>query len=363
MTQETLGYVELEWTCKHCGGKNPGTEKKCRQCGAPMYQQTEFELPDQAELITDEEEIRKASTSRPDIHCPYCETRNPASATQCKQCGGDLTKGEARKRGGVLGAAPAAAAAQSPPAAKPKKKPKRKPRRATKRSKTHARPATSAVKPAKKGLSLPAIITLGIMAVILACVVGFFFLATVKTKDVQGIVQDVVWTRSILVEGLQTVSDEGWRDEIPSGARIGFCQEKFRYTQSEPASGPDVRSEKVCGTPYVLDQGEGRGKVVRDCEYKIYADWCHYTRDEWQVLYTETASEHDLKPYWPQVRLQASQREGKRTEKYEVVFGTEEKSYRYYARDAAAFAQFTEGSKWKLTINALGGVKSVEPAR
>jgi len=47
MSQETVGYVQLEWTCKRCGSKNPGTQKTCANCGNPMSEQDQFELPSQ----------------------------------------------------------------------------------------------------------------------------------------------------------------------------------------------------------------------------------------------------------------------------------------------------------------------------
>ncbi len=105
MTQETLGYVRLEWTCQRCGGKNPGPEKLCIHCGASLDEQDQFELPEAQEFITDAEELKKAAAG-PDIHCPYCETRNPAGSTVCKQCGGSLAEGQVRARGHVVGACP-----------------------------------------------------------------------------------------------------------------------------------------------------------------------------------------------------------------------------------------------------------------
>src|SRR5690606_22276144 len=35
-------------------------------------------------------------------HCPYCDARNPAGSTVCRQCGGDLPGGTAREVGQVV---------------------------------------------------------------------------------------------------------------------------------------------------------------------------------------------------------------------------------------------------------------------
>ena len=332
MTQETLGYVRLEWTCRRCGGKNPGPEKLCVHCGASIDEQEQFELPETQEFITDEEELKKAAAG-PDIHCPYCETRNPAGSTVCKQCGGSLAEGVVRASGHIVGA---------PPTTRPPAEPRAAPR---------------PVAPKAKGL--PWYLFAGLAVLLLVCCVGAYLL-TRPSKDINSVVRDVSWERRISIEALQPVSHEDWRDEIPSDAELGNCRKKHHHTQSEPVTSPGAEVEKVCGTPYTIDKGSGYGEVVQDCEYKVYADWCEYTREEWQEVDDASASGHDLNPYWPQVNLASGQREGERSEKYDVNFDTEGKSYTYHPR-ADEFSSFDIGSKWVLCVNALGGITSVEP--
>ena len=107
MPQETVGYVELEWTCVHCGTKNEGTKQTCGGCGAPMSDSQKFELPAQQTLITDKDVIAKAETG-PDIICPYCGTRNVAGSPKCSHCSGDLTGATAREKRQSLGLGPQA---------------------------------------------------------------------------------------------------------------------------------------------------------------------------------------------------------------------------------------------------------------
>ena len=76
MTKKSLGYVELEWTCPNCETRNPGPHKFCNGCGAPQPEDVEFEQPIEEKLITDAEQIARAQAG-PDLHCPYCEARNP----------------------------------------------------------------------------------------------------------------------------------------------------------------------------------------------------------------------------------------------------------------------------------------------
>ena len=335
MTRETLGYVRLEWTCRRCGGKNPGPEKLCIHCGASIDEQEQFELPETQELITDAEELKKAAAG-PDIHCPYCETRNPAGSTVCSQCGGSLAEGEVRAAGHIVGA---------PPTTRPPAEPQAAPR---------------PVAPAKA--KRPWYIwAAGLAVLLLVCCLGIYIVnLAMTTEDINGVVRDVSWERRIGIEELRPVSHEDWRDEIPSEAQLGNCRKKIHHTQSEePSFG--VESEKVCGTPYTVDQGSGYGKVVQDCEYKVYADWCEYTRKEWQEVDARIASSHDLNPYWPQVNLASGQREGEHSERYNVNFDTEGKSYTYHPSSADEFSRYDIGSKWVLKVNALGGVTSVKP--
>ena len=109
MTQKTIGYVELEWTCERCGTRNPGTAEKCAACGAPMPEDAKFELPASQQLITDEEKLDRARAGA-DVHCPYCGARNPAGAEKCAQCSAPLDEAAARQSGQVLGAYHAGAA-------------------------------------------------------------------------------------------------------------------------------------------------------------------------------------------------------------------------------------------------------------
>lgn len=103
MARKTVGHIELVWRCPKCGSVNPGPQQICSGCGAAQPKDVQFEQPVGAELITDEGKKKEAAAG-PDIHCPYCGTRNPAGAEICKNCGGDLLGGEARQAGQVLGA-------------------------------------------------------------------------------------------------------------------------------------------------------------------------------------------------------------------------------------------------------------------
>ncbi len=362
MTQETLGYVELEWTCKRCGTKNPGSQKTCSGCGGAMSDQDQFELPAQQVLITDENALKEAELGA-DIHCPYCGTRNKAGSKTCAQCGGDLVEGAARQAGKVMGAFQAKPVPDAPcpycgtlnPATALKCA-----KCGGSLAKQPAAPSPPAL-PAKTGNRLkPGIIIVGVAALVLLCICGIVFgVLSMRTTDTAGAVQAVSWERTIQIMEQRPVTHEDWQDSLPSGAQRGTCTRKVRSTQDQPAPG----AEKVCGAPYTIDQGSGKGKVVQDCKYQVYDDWCKYTVNEWTEVDKAIAQGNDLSPQWPDARLRSGQREGKRDEKYQVTFSAGDKRLAYSPKDAAELGKFKVGSQWTLKVNTFGIVTDVQPAR
>jgi ribosomal protein L40E len=352
MAEETVGYVRLQWTCKQCGTINPGPQKACSGCGAPQPADQEFDLPAQQELVKDEAEIQRAQ-ARPDVHCPYCGARNPAGAKTCTQCNGPLDEASKRKAGQVLGAAQfgpvaditcAACGATNSGAA-------------TKCSKCGSalsvpKAVATAVNQVVKERASISLVAIG--AIALACLAlayGALMFVT-QTREQVGVVHDVAWDVGVSVEALGPVSHQDWRDQVPSRSILGSCSRAIRRTSPSAVSGAD----KVCGTPYVKNQGSGYGKTVQDCEYRVYDDWCDYTIDAWHVIRTEKASGTDLNPQWPDLRLAANEREGTRSQQYRIVFMSNDQAHTYATNDLDLFRSFQLGSSWKLQVNKLGAI-------
>jgi len=357
LSEETVGYVELEWTCKFCGARNRGAQKTCSSCGSAMSKEDQFELPAQQELITDAAKIAKAERG-PDVMCPYCGARNVAGATSCTQCGGDLTSAEARAKGRVLGALQTAPVPDVPcPFCSTPN-----PANANKckncggvLGKAPAAPPKATATPV--GIPKAVLLLGGVAAVLLLCLCVALFALSMQTADTSAVVQGVSWERSIEIMELRPVEHEDWRDQIPAGSPLGSCTRKVRRTQDQPAPG----AEKVCGTPYVKDTGTGMGKVVQDCQYRVYDDWCKYTRDEWTKKDKIVARGNDLNPQWPNLRLPSGQREGDRGETYQVIFDADGKRYTHSVNKAEEFSKFTIGSRWTLKVNTFGTVTSAQP--
>jgi rubrerythrin len=361
MVKKTLGYVELEWTCPQCGTRNRGTDKVCTSCGRAQPKRVAFQQAAESAFIEDKDEIARAKAG-PDVHCAFCGARNAAGAERCTQCGADLTSAEARASGQVLGAYSDKAAA---PVTCPRCGAENHPNALhctgcgaslTRAAQPKPRPPAPAKKRGKLGLV--AILGIGIGALVAIGICVVLALSLIPSKEVIGVVERVSWERSIEVVALTDVTKTAWRDEIPSGARVGSCTSRYRRTQDSPAP----RATEVCGTPYTVDTGTGRGEVVQDCEYRVYDDQCEYTVQEWRTVDTLVLAGQDANPRWPNVLLGANQREGERQETYKVILDADGKDYTHTTNDPDAFAQFPVGSRWRITTNALGGVRSLEPA-
>jgi ribosomal protein L40E len=289
-------------TCQYCGARNTVDAKNCSQCGADLSAATARKAGEVLGAFQ--------SAPQPDIQCPYCGELNPANALKCKKCSGSLAQ---KPIGAPKPAAQAASARRSP----------------------------------------IGLIAIGVIVVI---AIAFLFF---RTMDTTAAVQSLSWDRQIKIMAQRPVTHETWQDQIPSGAQAGSCTQKVRRTQDNPAP----NSDKVCGTPYTIDQGNGTAKVVQDCQYQVKDNWCQFTQLEWTVVDAVVAKGNDSNPKWPPLNLSAGQREGDRAEDYEVVFSSDGKQYKYSPKDAAEFSQFTIGSRWTLKVNTLGGVTGVTPAK
>jgi DNA-directed RNA polymerase subunit RPC12/RpoP len=356
MAQKTVGYVELEWKCKRCGTLNPGTSKTCESCGAPMDASAQFELPSEQKLVADQAKIKQAQQG-PDLHCPYCGARNLATVETCSQCGASLKEASQRQAGQVLGAYQEG---RSPDVACPSCNSSNPPDAAfcIQCGANLAKPVQAIAAPGMSAAARRRFVPIGTIILALICLAGLAILYLgSRTQAMNGRVQSIHWERRIEIQALGPVQNEDWKDQIPSDAAIGTCTQRYRLTQSEPAAG----AEEICGTPYTVDTGSGMGKVVQDCEYKIYDAWCSYTQQDWTTINEALAQGDDLSPHWPVLSLQTGQREGEQQESYIVQFDVSGKAYRYVTDDPQEFATFIPGSQWVLKINPLGGVQSTTP--
>jgi ribosomal protein L40E len=360
MAKKTLGYTELQWTCPNCTALNPGSEKSCLQCGAPQPEDVAFEQVKGAELIQDEA-VEARVDAGPDIHCPYCNARNPGDAKICSQCGGDIIGGEKRKEGQVLGAYKEESiniipcphcGAEIPETEKICPECGGSMFTATQEAVIAPTPRP-ADQPGKKRIPLLLIIILA-----LGCIgIGFLIFLSMRTEAVTGTVNRIGWERSIAIEGLIPVEYRDWRDNIPKDGEIMGCQQEVRSVEDQP----QPNSEEVCGTPYSIDTGSGYAEIVQDCQYYVYDDYCTFSVMEWTVVDTISNTGSDFYPEWPEPVINNNQRLGTQTEVYTIIFDTGNGEVSYSLDDYQVFLEFQPDTRWNLEINSFGNLVSVSP--
>ncbi len=336
MARKSLGFVPLVWECPSCETQNPGQIKSCTSCGAPQPPDIEFQLVDEDKFnfIKDEALLREIKAG-PDIHCPYCGTRNLATNKVCTKCGGDLSLGGKVRESGqrVQTVSEAQEAEKLPPKPTPVEQP-----------------------PAKRRRNVLIFGIVGALVLVLCFVLVYFLF--LKTDDVTAAVTGVQWKRTIDVEAYTSVTREAWWDEISSNDEILSCTQEKRYTSDTPVA----NATEVCGEVYYEDTGSGAAEAVQDCTYEVYDDYCKYSTMDWVVVDTAIASGEDTNPSWPLLNLPGDQREGLRQENYVITFSDGGETYQYTTTDSALFIQAEPGSRWTISVNQLGRVQSIQSA-
>jgi hypothetical protein len=350
--RRTLGYIQNEWICPNCETRNKGSDKTCANCGAPQPENVQFELPAEQKLVTDEESIRAAQAGA-DIHCPFCGTRNPATAKTCSQCGGDLIEGKARESGRLMQA--------PPPQLKTIKcdncgtdnpssntvcsncgSPLPKITPVSLAPEAAAGMGTGKLLAPKKTNWL---LVGGVLAAVAICCVAIAALFFVPSQSVQATVVDVYWQTSVPLQEIRAVDYSSEPGSPPSGAYNVSCYDDSR---------------EVC-EQRTVDRGNGYSEVVEECHTETQ-QYCSYTVDEWTTIQTYTLDGNNLQPIYEDPSIASGQRLGQESEELTVTFSTENGEQKTYSPDSVSeFQQFAVGSTWTLKMNALGSVVSIEP--
>lgn len=352
-SRKSQGFIQLEWVCPNCNSRNPGPQKTCESCGAAQPENVQFYAPAEAKLIQDEN-VAKAAKAGADIHCGFCGTRNPATATVCSQCGGDLKEGRARAAGremqreapiveikcGNCGEMNPSTRRMCAKCGSPL------PRAASDASDAASvgqMPGTAApASPLGTKRKMPWIAIGGVVACLAVVCIGAYMLFA-PSKTVTATVSDVYWQTSVPLEEIQAVHYSNESGSPPSGAYDVACHDE---------------TEQVC-VEKTIDTGTGYAEVVEECHDET-TQYCSYTLDEWTTIQTYTLEGHDLSPIYSSPNVSNRQRLGSESATYTVTFTSGGETYTYVLDALSEFQQFTLGSTWTLHLNALGGVVSVE---
>ncbi len=365
-----MSVMEGAWDCPSCGRKrNRGPEKFCGACGAPRGKDVEFYLPDDARIVTDEEELKKAGAGA-DWNCNFCNSDNPVYNKFCSGCGASI-EGDSPHRNVVD---------------IPDKKPEQKGH--------YASPVKSSIPsgsvtqqkiqyPHKKGN----IYIYAVFALILFITgLGYYLLSSHEELLT---VKGFEWNREIKIEKFMTLTETGWEGTLPSDARI-ISSTRAIHHYDKVRTGTQTKTRTVSdriktGTRKVKsgtkNMGNGYFKTTYRTEnvyktvyrqetyqvpvYKdvpVYKTKYTYNIDRWKYYRSATAAGHDHKPYWPDFRLNTKEREGARRETYMVNFVNKKgKILTYTARTLQEWLFFHNDKSYKAMVNNLGTITQIKP--
>lgn len=329
---------EMLWDCKACGTKKllGKTHRFCPSCGAAQDPAGRY-FPSDAEKVAVKDHVFVGA----DVVCRACDVPNSKSAKHCVACGADLATGkQAALRDDQVRSEGASFAGETSKDAKQE--------RANKKN-----PPPAAV--AKSG-GIGKYVVAGVIALVI-----FIIVALTWKKEAGVVVTGHTWQRTIDVEKFGPKQDSDWCDSMPSDA--------YRVSRSrEVRSHKKVADGQTCSTRR-KDNGDGTYSEKEECTTKyrdepVYSDKCRYTVDRWQRDRTVAADGSSLAdaPKWPDVRLSRTgscigcEREGPRSEKYELHVKTDEGKASSCKFDQPKWQSIGDDSRWKMKFAVITGL-------
>ncbi len=236
------------WDCNRCGHSgNLGPSTHCSQCGATRPKEVVFYLPEDAEIVTDEDRIQEAHQGA-DWVCGYCVSNNKASNLHCTTCGNPNGGKEKtlEQREYALGEVPTG-----------------------EKEKSAYQDDYEELMEKKPGLAR-LLKKLGLPGGILVAVFGFLASFS-STIDVT--VEAMPWERTIFTEHYIEVEEEDW--QVPTAGRmLDAFQAVHHYNKVSKGFETVTRDKKVqVGTRKVVcgqrDKGNGYFEDVY-CDEPVY---------------------------------------------------------------------------------------------
>lgn len=344
---------EGKWKCTYCGAVNRGRDVECTACGAAREKDVTFFLEDDAPEVTDEERLRVARGGAEWI-CETCGASNENSRDTCEQCGAPRG-GSARRAERFIPVAP-------PPPPPPPRAPRSRSR-----------------------LAIPLLAGAGIVVLVVLAALFYAF----RTHESSLVVTDVEWSRSVEVEELRTLTEQGWEDELPKDARVVSKRRELHHTDKVQVGSRAVEESytervqvgtkkvkvgtKDLGNGYFEDvyedepiyENQTRTRTVQKPIYEdrpVYKNRVTYQVDRWQKSRVAAAQGRDLTPAWPLLDETPKLRSGKRESRY-VVHLSDPATGKTFTREVgeSEFSRYEVGSIVRGKINNLGSLVEVIP--
>lgn len=345
---------EMLWDCKFCGTKKllGKTHRFCPSCGAAQDPKSRY-YPSDEEKVAVEDHVYVGV----DKTCSSCGTLNSASAEFCTQCGAPLDDAAAADRLAEQSRAAESAAFESSGS-----------RDMVKEGfdAEMQRVGVQTAPGAKKGgLSLMKIGLLVVGALVVVGVLAALFWKQDAAVHVTG----HTWERTIQIEAFGPQASSAWCDSMPAGAYSITRRSEQRSSRQIP-DGEDCRVVRQ-------DRGDGTFTERRECtpRYRsepVYDDRCYFTVNIWSYGRRVQAGGDSVSDelIWPNTNIQQTgtcvgcEREGQRSETYQVMLRAGEKDY-VCSVPLERWQAMPVESAWKVDVGVISGqpdCNSIEPA-
>ncbi len=314
--------IEALWDCAYCGQtKIGGLTKKCPNCGHAQDKNVKFYLTEEQKAKKLNEEAAKDYGKGADWVCGFCQNLNRYNVTKCTHCGGDRQDME----GDYFESRAETEAAEKLEPLGIQSKP---------------------VQTRQKRSILPLIGVIAVLAIVM------IVLNLPKSKDTS--VLDKSWSRTIPIEICKNVEESDW--SVPEGGSVYDERQEIHHMETvishyedrevekrrEVLDGYDISydyvnngdgtfTEKQISTPrYRTETYYEVESVPVYVEVPVMAAKYYYTIDRWFMNRTVDTKGGDDTPFWGQTNLASDEREGARSEAYEISF-TDKKGNIYSA--------------------------------
>ena len=331
---------QMLWNCPTCGQEKllGVTHRYCPGCGSPQDPNARyFPSDDEKIAVEDHQFVGK------DLTCPACDTPNSASSSHCISCGCPLDESEAVKtQEDIITREGENYQASSK---------KHSSSNAAHFLNSNDQPPSN--QPPKKNRST---FIIGILALIGLCLYGLY---SCKSESQLQVTQ-MHWKRTIDIERLQAVQESNWCNQMPGGASPLQQSSKVKTYKKIPDG-------ESCSTRRI-DNGDGTYREQLECEPKyikkpVYAPWCTYSINRWQVQRTQVNEGHDIHQLsWPNYILASKgnclgcEREGRKKQVYSIELTDNKGKTHRCEFSEQQWAQFSKNSRWTATSNMLTGI-------
>ena len=334
---------QMLWDCRTCGQEKllGVTHRYCPGCGSPQEPKARYFPSDDDKVVVENHKFVGK-----DRRCPACETPNAAQSSNCMSCGFALdgAKEVVQQEDVVTRQGEHYDAAFR-----------------HERHRQHTQQALKTSTQAKKTFiqaKKNQWVLFGVIALVGVVLLSLYH--SDSTLDLQVVKRH--WERSILIERFMPVSEGQWCQSLPAGAMQVSRSQKVKDYRSIP-DGQSCQTRRV-------DNGDGTFHERRECEtlYRqepIYASWCSYRINRWQVQRTAVSSgngEFENMPAWPAFQLASigrcvgCEREGRKSQRYSVYFTDQRNKEHRCEFSHEQWQQYQKQSTWKATSNLLTGL-------